>query len=459
MFIKSLEFNVDFFSDVRVVFTSSVPGGLETDSGSRLDGSTGDGLSFLAHKVVLALSSSVFLAMLKKAEEEQKEAIVGKESFVGNDCSANAKGREIMEVLVEEEELDGAEVLLRFIYSGDLDADLQLSTAPALWDQPPIQDLHAKCLEFLLETFGQAPAIIRDTALGEDFLRLCFPALLALVSSDHLHVDSENDVVVLISMWLDHNGPCSSTEQLVLLSKAIRLLHTTRCYLAHLKSVAPWFQAEATVLDGVLAVQGAANAGYVLDCSLLEPDIPPAWLGPARGYLPEAAIPFAIPWQNLSRLLRRATDAPDGVIKAYAMSPAVYCSGYEFSFGISVAKVQGAKTKGVLPLFQIFFSAAANLPDHMRHKRDWYMHCQLDFSDKSKWPGELGEKALLLPIDSILATYLFDVTPRQDLSCLSPYMDADHIMHLEFSLQVLQLGTSCKHVPLRGCLLRTYLSS
>eukprot|EP00798_Chlamydomonas_sp_ICE-L_P030358 gene30358-35363_t len=197
-------FDIDdhLFSDVRVVFSIKVT---NEDGGHDMVAKQDANLSFLAHKE--------------------------------------------LEIPIEEEELLAAKVLIHHMYTGEFNKEMD--------KKPPIDGLLIKCGKELLIKFPDVTALCKS-CLEEvgPFPRLTFHAMLALISSDQIRADSENDVLVLACIWVRHNTP--SQEQLSLLSQKIRLKHLTPSFLVNLKLIAPWFAATPRALIQVLALQGYA---------------------------------------------------------------------------------------------------------------------------------------------------------------------------------------------------------
>eukprot|EP00798_Chlamydomonas_sp_ICE-L_P002139 gene2139-18188_t len=389
MVLAPFDLDDDLFSDVRVVF--SIDRATCEDSGHVLvamQDANQEDLSFLAHKVIVAHSSSVLKTMLLRAAEEQH-----------GEAQQPASSPMELEIPIEEDEQLAAEVLIRHMYTGEFSQEVDkvsaktpnrtqdgtsrtlllvlvyrladrlevreclqacataisklqgkdlgsaddvnyicslMSSAPLLCDKPPIDGLLIKCGKALLIKYPSATALCKSPPKElEPFLRLTFHAMLALLSSDLLQAESENDVLVLACHWVRHNTP--SQSQLLLLSQRIRLKHLTPSFLASLNVIAPWVPVTPQMLCKLLSLQNCTlalqQAGW---------KGPPAWFGPQRASeLSSAKWTAALDKEHVSKIFEAArgqglggwaSDAMDIAIPAMR----VYYKGYYFQAAIDV---------------------------------------------------------------------------------------------------------------------------
>eukprot|EP00798_Chlamydomonas_sp_ICE-L_P000059 gene59-12878_t len=309
MVFAPLDLDDHLFSDVRVVFSIGKASG---EDGRHVLRNQED-LSFLAHKNILAHSSPVLKTMLLRMAEEQR----GEEQQLMSSAM-------VLEIPVEEEEQLAAEVLLRHMYNGKFAEEV---------NKHPIAGLLTKCGNQLIIQHPNATSMCKSPPEElEPFLRLTFHAMLALISSDLLKADSENDVLVLACLWVRHNTP--SQSQLSLLSQRIRLKHLTPSFLASLNVIAPWVPITPQMLCKLLSLQ---------NCTLdLDQAGPPSWFGPPRASEPSSTEwTTALDWWHVSKLCQAARGQGLGGWASSVMDiriPAmrVYHKGYYFQAAIDV---------------------------------------------------------------------------------------------------------------------------
>eukprot|EP00798_Chlamydomonas_sp_ICE-L_P002140 gene2140-18189_t len=364
------------------------------DGGHVLVAKPHEDLSFLAHKVVLAHSSSVLKTMLLKSAEEQC-----------GDGQQHMSSLMELGIPIEEEEQHAAEVLLRYMYTGKFTEEVDkaldknpgsqpagssrtsllvllyrladrlqvkglleecataisnlegkdlgsaddincicsiISSAPLLCEKPPIDGLLTKCGNELIIQHPDATALCKGPPNElELFLRLTCHAMLALISSDLLQAESENDVLVLACHWVRHNTP--SQSQLSLLSHRIRLKHLTIPCLANLNAIAPWFAATPQMLCKVLSLLGCT----LQDMQQAGWNGPPAWFGPQRAITPlplqqrtefDEAYLLAVLRASVGQGLGgKASDAMDIAIPGVS-GLKVYHRGYYFQGAIDAQR-------------------------------------------------------------------------------------------------------------------------
>eukprot|EP00798_Chlamydomonas_sp_ICE-L_P002137 gene2137-18186_t len=352
MVLAPFDLDDHLFSDVRVVF--SIDKATCKDSGIHVPAAVQDAnqeeLSFLAHQVIVAHSSSVLKTMLVRAAEDQP----------GEEQQPVSSPMEL-EIPIEEEEQGAAEVLIRHMYTGEFSQEVDkacataisklkgedlgsaddincicslMSSFPLLCEDPPLDGLLIKCSKELLIQYPSATALCKSPQKElEPFLRLTFCAMLGFISSDLLKAESENDVLVLACHWVRHNTP--SQSQLSVLSQRIRLKHLTPSFLASLNAIAPWVPLTPQMLCKLLSLQN-----WDVDLQQAGWKGPPAWLGPQRASgLPSANWTTALDKEHVSKLFEAArgqglggwaSDAMDIAIPAMR----VYYKGYYFQGAI-----------------------------------------------------------------------------------------------------------------------------
>eukprot|EP00798_Chlamydomonas_sp_ICE-L_P030359 gene30359-35364_t len=361
MVLAPFDLDDDLFSDVRVVF--SISKASSEDGGHVLGAQNQADLSFLAHKHILANSSPVLKMLLLRAAKEQRgEEQQTMSSPKALDKSASGQqvsaSRTLLLVLLyrladrleEKGCLEECATAISKLEGKDLGSadDINcicslLSSAPLLCDKPPIDGLLTKCGKHLIIQHPDATALCKGPPKElEPFLRLTFHAMLALISSDLLKAESENDVLVLACIWVRHNTP--SQSQLSLLSQRIRLKHLTPSFLADLNAIAPWFAATPQMLFKLLPLQGCSlhdmqHAGW---------NGPPAWFGAQSVPSNPSTTPWAVQCdeEHISKLIEAATGQGLGGLASDAMDIAipgaqggrVYHKGYYFQPAIDVQR-------------------------------------------------------------------------------------------------------------------------
>eukprot|EP00798_Chlamydomonas_sp_ICE-L_P001967 gene1967-biopygen14801 len=271
--------------------------------------SSDDERSFSTHKVILASNSPVIKAMLLRAKELRNEQALGDGFRVRVLLSPPAQQQtdhqlEILKLPMEHEELLACEVLLRSMYSGDLAEEVRsalsreqgagvhrvtllvqvyrladrlevctdqcaqaisalssaecgsvdvanyvfsLRAAPALVEHVIIKALEEKCLSHLVSRFGEIREVFwRKSA---EFRELDFLTVLALFASDELVVDSENEILTLMGLWMGKDwADRISKEQLGAFWDVLRLGHLTASFISNLAIIAPWLPVDPVVL-------------------------------------------------------------------------------------------------------------------------------------------------------------------------------------------------------------------
>eukprot|EP00798_Chlamydomonas_sp_ICE-L_P002136 gene2136-18184_t len=219
-----------------------------------------------------------------------------------------------------------------------------MSSAPLLSDKPPLDGLLTKFGNQLIIQHPDATALCKGPPKElEPFLRLTFDTIWALISSDLLEAESENDVLVLACHWARHNTP--SQSQLSLLSHRIRLKHLTPSFLANLNAIAPWFAATPQKLCKLLPLLGCT----LQDMQQAGWNCPPAWFAPQRVPSNPSTPTWAIQCNKeyVSTLIEAArgqdlggwaSDAMDIAIPG-AQGGRVYHKGYYFQAAMDVQRL------------------------------------------------------------------------------------------------------------------------
>jgi len=129
--------------------------------------------------------------------------------------------------------------------------------APALVEHATIKAVLEECLSHLVARFGVIRRVIRSSSSLAEFKCLDFLTVLAFFDSDKLEVVSENEVILLMGMWMGKDrADCISEEQLGAFWSVLRLGHLTTSLIANLDAVAPWLPVDPVVLARVAAWKG-----------------------------------------------------------------------------------------------------------------------------------------------------------------------------------------------------------
>ena len=195
----------------------------------------GDGKKLEAHRSVLSEASPFFEKLLGSDMKEAKEGVVS------------------MEMITEL----GLREVLEFIYTGSvqISAEDNAQDLIALADYlilPHLKDLAARTLQrnlnssnslsmyYLAEKF-RCEALMSNTrdfilanftsvTKSEEFFNLSCEEVKIWISRDELHVDCEDDVFIVIVVWIYHNKQ-ERRKNFSELFREVRLLYTSRDFL------------------------------------------------------------------------------------------------------------------------------------------------------------------------------------------------------------------------------------
>eukprot|EP00798_Chlamydomonas_sp_ICE-L_P028532 gene28531-biopygen32457 len=127
--------------------------------------------------------------------------------------------------------------------------------APGLVEHATIKALMEKCMYHLVQRFGVVWKMGEKSSLQDEFKQLDFLAVLAFFDSDDLKVTfSENDVLLLMAVWMDKDSR-GSKEQVGAFFNDLRLTHLSTSIISNFDAVVPWLQVDPVVLGRVLALK------------------------------------------------------------------------------------------------------------------------------------------------------------------------------------------------------------
>eukprot|EP00798_Chlamydomonas_sp_ICE-L_P001530 gene1530-biopygen14381 len=274
-----------------------------------------DERSLYTHKVILASKSPVIKAMLLRAKELRDLQATGDGLRVMLLVSPPAHQLTVfqldtLELEVEQEELLACEVLFRSMYSDDLAEEVisALSseqrggvngvtllvqvyrladrlevctdqcaqaisaissadcgplavnyvfslkkTSPELVEHAPIKNLLEKCLFQLLKRYS-IRSLISNNSLLEEFKHVKFLTVLAFFESDEVEVVSENDILLLMALWMGKDWASRvNKQQLGAFWNILRLGQLSTSFISNLTTVAPWLPVDPAVLGDAAA--------------------------------------------------------------------------------------------------------------------------------------------------------------------------------------------------------------
>jgi hypothetical protein len=165
-------------------------------------------------------------------------------------------------------------------------------------------ELMDKCRAYLRSAFRNVPDVVVQPALLARFCFLPHTAVVAWAQSDSLQVRSENEVVYLLSAWVQAQEaagcPCSD-EQLTQLVHLVRLADCGPSYLLMIVPALDWFESGRKALGKFAMAQTCKNAGVG---DLMPSDVPEAWTAKPRERLAtcEAVIEFQVDAEELEEL-------------------------------------------------------------------------------------------------------------------------------------------------------------
>ena len=118
-----------------------------------------------------------------------------------------------------------------------------LTTLPSsLHTSPAYEKLKAMCAARLVQLFGNVFKVITDGGLRGSFCALPSPAVLLWGGQDQLSVDSENSVVVALTLWHDSQPNDSCSPQFLKdLTACVRVQHLTSSFRLGVLPQLAWF--------------------------------------------------------------------------------------------------------------------------------------------------------------------------------------------------------------------------
>ncbi|KAG1655531.1 hypothetical protein FOA52_000012 [Chlamydomonas sp. UWO 241] len=358
-------FNDPEHADVRLHLSTAAPGDQRPAKKPRTRRGTATeackpphACSYYAHALVFSAQSAYFKARLGQDSSRFKPDDVG--GAGGSDC-ASTSGRvstcdgvgsmpqirfEIVEH-VDEADLEAMDMLLRTLYSAQVestDAEVLLRAlhlADRFLVSAPVAQLLASRLvlvpgdaitadivqlafnersgtavklpkEFLAAcdsrhpavVFRHVPEVVWSPDLLARFCSLSHAAVLVWAADGGLEVNSENDVVFLVSEWVEAQKiggrPCS-TAQLEQLVHTLRLLDCGPAYLQFALPALDWFKSRRKSLCRLTLSRGLTYAGVKFTKPSCTPD---AWTAEPRERLAEceAVLEWHVSAEKLEEL-------------------------------------------------------------------------------------------------------------------------------------------------------------
>ncbi|KAG1660075.1 hypothetical protein FOA52_006421 [Chlamydomonas sp. UWO 241] len=374
-------FNQPEHADVRLHLSTAAPGDEDERPAKKPRTWTGTATapcesfhacSYYAHALVLSAQSAYFTARLGQDSSRFKPDDVG---GAGGSGGASTSGRgstsqicfEIVEH-VDEADLEAMDMLLRTLYGAQVEsvdaevllralhlADRFLVSAPVAQllasrlVQVPVDAITADIVqlafsersgtaallpkEFLAAcdsrhpavVFRNVPAVVSSPDLLARFCSLSHAAVLVWAADGGLEVNSENDVVFLVSEWVEaqkRGGRPCSPEQLKQLVHRVRLSDGGPAYLQFVLPALDWFKSSHKSLGTFSVFQGLKDAGVECNAPSGTPD---AWTAGPRERLAEREA--VMEWHASAEQLEVQDDALARGIKLGA----VFSNGFWMS--------------------------------------------------------------------------------------------------------------------------------
>lgn len=137
----------------------------------------------------------------------------------------------------------------------------------------------------LVQLLSDIPTILDSAVLTDNVLRLPFPALLDLLSSDLLTSNSEDSVLMLVSWWLEDamraQRGCDA-QQLLQLQGVIRYSRLSSTYMAQALCFLPRFCPTAAQINELNQFQKYSPNQRVMFCKNMKTVCPAGWYKPQR---------------------------------------------------------------------------------------------------------------------------------------------------------------------------------
>mmetsp|Transcript_20580 Transcript_20580/g.52236 ORF Transcript_20580/g.52236 Transcript_20580/m.52236 type:complete len:542 (-) Transcript_20580:252-1877(-) len=202
--------------------------------------------------------------------------------------------------------------------------DTELATA-----NKDLQQLQANCETRLLQLFGDAAAVIHDTAAGGlrgQFCGLPFAAVLHWIASDKLATDHENTIMALLSLWWEQQKKAKVlpaevlTTQMVQLAAHVRVQLLSPLFTPGELLPVPWFQPRAKLHTAMLVAKLSSSKGN--HERVVAEGCPPAWMNsqprpkaPSAGNLLQVEVTEEQIKQGLERIKLGSTVSWSGPTK------------------------------------------------------------------------------------------------------------------------------------------------
>ncbi|KAG1655532.1 hypothetical protein FOA52_000013 [Chlamydomonas sp. UWO 241] len=333
--------------------------------------------SYSAHALVLSAHSAYFKARLGQDSSRFKPDDVG--GAGGSDGASSSTPQIRFEIVehINEADLEAMDMLLRTLYGAQVEsvdaevllralhlADRFLVSAPVAQllasrlVQVPADAITAGIVQLAFsERSGTAVLMPKDggDALLARFCSLSHAAVLDWASDGGLEVSSENDVVYLLSEWVEAQKsagrPCSAEE----LKQLVHMVRLSDCGPAYLQSILPaldWFKSGRKSLSRFAMFRGLTDAGLEYNDTSSTPD---AWTAGPRERL--AKRDTVIEWHVSAEQLEDAAEKRLGVgavfsngfwMTAYLHRRASKTTPGEFMLGYFV-KVDGDRMTKAVP--------------------------------------------------------------------------------------------------------------
>ena len=139
-----------------------------------------------------------------------------------------------------------------------------MQLAPLLYEDAAMQPLLKACTSRLIHLFGDVGTTLCSSKLRARFLNLGHAAVVSLAASDEVMVASENDMLTLLSIWVDNHSQGCSEAELVELSNQLRLLHLTPVFFSKCTKLAPWLRLPEDVLATATLLRTSARQEALL---------------------------------------------------------------------------------------------------------------------------------------------------------------------------------------------------
>ncbi|KAG1667280.1 hypothetical protein FOA52_012569 [Chlamydomonas sp. UWO 241] len=300
-----------FYIDVWMGLT------IGTAKGPYIPGVWSDGNPFL----YIPFEGSQFVYDNTRQSEYYKGRLGEDSSRFKPDVTAGGGGRgsrivfEIVEVVEQEADVEAMDALLHTMYGATTATDVLSITDVAVamaYDErsaslatPLLRELMDKCRVYLQTVFRNVPDVVTQPALLARLCSLPHAAVMAWAQSHSLQVNSENEVVYLLSAWVKAQEtagyPCSA-EELKQFVHSVRLADCGPSYQQMIVPALDWFESGFAQLGAFNIAQTFQNAG--VGRHAMPVDVPTAWPSKPREKLPtcDAVVAFQVDAEKLEVL-------------------------------------------------------------------------------------------------------------------------------------------------------------